>query len=219
MRKSQRYMVNKCGHAEMLKVSNHFSARINLTKTSPPKAPITLRQRNNAKNLRDAFSKSADETEQRRRVMEMARQCEEKRKEKGDGFEQLMGAAMAVVETIPVQKRDKQGRCNLNFAGLNGAVDARNIAARAHAKTKTEEARLMLKREWDGLKKLKKRAKMSGCFRHWEHEMNRSYLERGTGRTHVHYENWLPNSRGAWTSGNHGMMRTYRMRMVIWRLL
>jgi hypothetical protein len=91
--------------------------------------------------------------------MEMARQHERRRKEKGDGFEHLMGAVMAVVETIPVQRRDKQGWCDLNFAGLNDAIDARNVAARAHAKTKTEEARLMLKRERDVFKKLKKRAK------------------------------------------------------------
>ena len=89
----------------------------------------------------------------------MARQYEEKRKEKGDGFEHLMAAVMAVVETIPVQKRDKQGWCDLNFAGLNDAVDARNRAAKEYAKTKTEEARLMLKSERDALKKLKKRAK------------------------------------------------------------
>ena len=159
MRKSQRYMVNKCRNAEMLKVSDHFSARINLTTSSPQKPPITLRQRNNAKNLRGAFSKSADETEKRRRVIEIARQYEEKRKEKGDGFEHLMAAVMAVVETIPVQKRDKQGWCDLDFAGLNDAVDARNNAARECAKTKTEEARLRLKKERGCLKKLKKKAK------------------------------------------------------------
>jgi hypothetical protein len=159
MKKSQRHMVNKCRNAEMLKVSDHFSVRINLTMSSPPNPPLTLRQRNNTKNLRDVFSKSADEKVKRERIMEMARQHEDRRKTHGDGFEHLMAAVNAVVETTPVQKREQQGWCDLNFACLNEAVETRNAAARECARTKTEEARLLLKKERDCLKKLKKKAK------------------------------------------------------------
>jgi endonuclease/exonuclease/phosphatase family metal-dependent hydrolase len=42
MRKSQRHMVNKCRNAEMLKVSVHFSVRLNLTISPPPQTPYYL---------------------------------------------------------------------------------------------------------------------------------------------------------------------------------
>jgi endonuclease/exonuclease/phosphatase family metal-dependent hydrolase len=47
MRKCQSYMVNRCYNAEILKPSDHFSVRINLTISTPPKIPNTVRQKMN----------------------------------------------------------------------------------------------------------------------------------------------------------------------------
>ena len=70
-----------------------------------------------------------------------------------------MAAVLDVLEAIPLKKRDTKGWCDLNLTCLTEAVGRRNAAARAHAKTKTEEAKLLLRRERQRLKKLKRAAK------------------------------------------------------------
>ena len=85
--------------------------------------------------------------------------CDEKRSMAGDEHEKLMAAEMDVLEATPLKKRDTKGWCDLNLACLTEAVGLRNAAAGACAKTKTEEAKLLLRRERQRLKKLKRAAK------------------------------------------------------------
>ena len=89
----------------------------------------------------------------------IAQAYEEKRSLAGDEHGKLIAAVMEVLEAIPLKKRDTKGWCDLDLTCLTEAVGRRNAAARAHARTKTEEAKLLLRRERQRLKKLKRTAK------------------------------------------------------------
>ena len=68
MRGSQSHMVNKCTNGEMLKVSDHYSVRLNVTLTALPKPPITSRQKNNSRDLQAHFANAANEEMRRDKV-------------------------------------------------------------------------------------------------------------------------------------------------------
>jgi hypothetical protein len=116
MRKCQSYMINKCFNAEMLKPSDHFSVRINLTISTPPKIPNTVRQKMNGRDLKSYFAKSADENIRGDKVKMIAEAHEEKKRSMaGDEHGKLMAAVMGVLEAIPLKKRDTKGWCDLNL--------------------------------------------------------------------------------------------------------
>ena len=159
MRESQRYMVNKCVNGEMLKVSDHFSIRLNLTIASPPRPPFSARQKMNSRNLNDYFHREANDEVRVKKVREIANEYRQNLVIGENEHGTLLAAVQKVLMEIPFKRRERTGWCDVNETCLNDAIEKRNVAARAYAKTKTEEARLELKRERHTLKKLKRVAK------------------------------------------------------------
>jgi hypothetical protein len=114
----------------------------------------------NGRDLKSYFAKSAEDNIRGGKVNMIAQAYEEKMSMAGDEHGKLMAAVMDVLEAIPLKKCDTKGWCDLNLTCcLTEAVGLRNAAARAHARTKTEEAKLVLRRERQRLKKLKRAAK------------------------------------------------------------
>jgi hypothetical protein len=159
MKQKHRCMVNKCVNGEMLKMSDHFSVRLNLSIFNPPKPTSTLRRTRNGKAISEFFGKAADEKIREAQVWQIAKEHECRLKDGGSKHEQLMAAVPATVGKLPKKKRPIRGWCDANVELLNAEVEIRSAAARTYATTKTEEARLLLKLVHARLKKLKKMAK------------------------------------------------------------
>jgi hypothetical protein len=169
----------------MLKVSDHFSVRLNLSIFDPSKPTTTLRRKRNGKAIAEFFGKTADEKVREAQVWQIAKEYESRLREGGSKYEHLMAAVTEIVDKLPNKKRSIRGWCDTNLDLLNAEIETRNAAARNYASTKTEEARLVLKVVRARLKKLKKLAKNKWMMQQL-HECNESVLPGKGDRKNPH---------------------------------
>ena len=217
MKQKHRHVVNKCVNGEMLKVSDHFSARLNLSIFNPSKPTSTLRRTRNGKAISEFFGKAADEKIREAQVWQIAKEHECRLKDGGSRHEHLMAAASAIVDKLPKKTRTIRGWCDTNMELLNAEVEIRNAAARTYATTKTEEARLLLKLVRARLKKLKKMAKNKWMLEQLS-ECNESVLP-GKGDRKNPYALWklatkLQRGIDKWRSWDDSMVKNVRGEMA-----
>ena len=153
MARKDLHMVKKCKNGEMLTDSDHMSVRISLEMKKPAKIKKTPRQEMSRKDT-SGFN-NGDETT----AMEVAMEHKQRIQDGGDHHICLMAAVKAVMKELPLTKRAKAGWCDLNYEYLAASVERRNEACREHARTKTDEAKIILQTARKQLKKLKIKAK------------------------------------------------------------
>ena len=217
MKEKHRYMVNKCVNGEMLKVSDHFSVRLNLSIFNPAKPMKTTRQKRNGKAIGEFFGKHAEQETRDEQVLKIANEYEKRLKNGGDTHANLMAAVTAVVDELPNKKRTTQGWCDVNMDLLNAEIEERNSAARTYAKTKTAEAKRVLQLARAKLKKLKIVAKNEWMLQQLQ-ECNESVLP-GKGDRKNPYALWkmatkLQRGLDKWKSWDDSMVRNKRGEMA-----
>ena len=159
MKKSDRHMVKKCVNAEMVTDSDHYSVRLSLIMDRPKRMVKTTRQHRSNKDIQGHFGRQMTDETRLRSVNKVKKEYEHNIQHEEDDYKRIKAAVEIVIEKLPTKEKVKSGWCDLNFSYIANAVEERNAASRAHANTKTTEAKETLTKTRKLLKKLKVKAK------------------------------------------------------------
>ena len=169
--------VHKCINAEMVVDSDHYSARLHARYQKPQTKGKTKRKRRMQADWQARLLPMV-ETSKREKVVADIAAALLLRGEEEDPGSKLQKAVESVMDRLPTKKRTLSGWLELNYGYLEESIEDRNAAARNFARTKTEDARLELKRARALLKKKKKIAK-NRWFKHMLQNCNGSTLPGG----------------------------------------
>jgi hypothetical protein len=148
--------VHKCINAEMVvDDSDHSPVRLHARCQKPQTKGKTKRKRRMQADWQARLSPMV-ETSKREKVVADVAAALLMRGEKEDPGLKSQKAVESVMDELPTKKRTLSGWLELNYGYLGGSIEDRNAAARNFARTKTEDARLELKRARAVLKKKKR---------------------------------------------------------------